>query len=545
MTGGWPTRDSHQRAERAGRLALGIALALAVALAACGTAASPAPSPQPTATPQPTAAPTVQPSPSPPPSPTPTGAAFEPGPCRFGAIPGETVECGDLLVPEDRAQAGGRTIRLAVAIIRSHAANPAPDAFIFLSGGPGVPAVAGAGELARVFKRVLATRDLIVFDQRGVGYSTPSLDCLEWDAALANISMEDLDPEEATAREVEVYQACHDRLVQDGVNLAAYHSAASAADVNDLRLALGYGQVNLYGVSYGSRLALTVLRDFPAGIRSVVLDSVLPPQVDFYADLGSNAQRALDVLFQRCAADAQCGAAFPALETEFYELVDQLSAEPVPFNVPGAAGGEPGQFLLDGDRLITALFNLLYDSSEIFWLPKTIAELAHGYYTGHFYQVLPKVMAMWASAYISDGMNRSVMCAEEVPFHSAEALAAASAGLNPHVAASFERPPASVLAVCDFWGAGEAPAVENEPVASDLPVLILAGEFDPITPPASGQLAAQTLSRSVYYEFPGVGHQVIGARTCAMDIAISFLEAPGSAPDASCMQKLKMGFVVH
>jgi len=522
-----------------------LALMIAVVLAACGGAPAPLPTPQPARASQATLAPTPQPSPSPEPSPTPAVAAFEPGECRFEVPAGETVECGDLVVPEDRSQPDGRTIRLHVAIVKSHNPNPAPDPVIDLSGGhlsgrPGYSALNLAFVYADAFKEVLATRDLILFDQRGVGYSAPSLDCPEWDQAVMSMWPEDLGPEESIAREMQGYKACHDRLAQDGVNLAAYHSAASAADVNDLRLALGYDQVNLLGESYGTRLALEVMRDFPGGIRSVVLDSALPVQADIIADLGANAQRSFDVLFQRCESDAICSAAFPDLEAVFYQLADQLDAEPVTLETRNAVSGEPTQYLLDGDRLIDAVYQLLFFSEEIPWLPKTIDGLARGEYYGHFVERLPYLVAFRSGWNTSEGMLTSVLCAEEAPFTSPEALDAAGAG--PRVAARLARQSASWLAPCEIWGAAVSPALENEPVASDLPVLIVAGELDPITPPAYGRTAAKTLSHSAYYEFPGVGHEALGSGPCASDILVSFLEAPDRAPDASCIAKLRVAF---
>ena len=171
--------------------------------------------------------------------------------CWFD-LPG--VVCGYLTVPEDRGDPMGNQVELAVAIIESQSANPLPDPVIYLEGGPGGAALLGIESL--LDHPLLADRDLIMFDQRGTGFSVPSLNCYE---------LEEDEGENAV-------QACRDRLLDEGVNLDAYNTAATAADVNDLRLALGYEQVNLLGVSYGTKAALTTLRDFPTVIRSVVVD---------------------------------------------------------------------------------------------------------------------------------------------------------------------------------------------------------------------------------------------------------------------------------
>src|SRR5262249_11696499 len=148
---------------------------------------------------------------------------------------------------------------------------------------------------------VLAHRDFIFFDQRGTGYSQPELTCPERDALAPTLLAGALSDEQSTQAIVDAFQRCRDRLGVQGVDLAAYNSAASAADVNDLRLALGYSQLNLYGDSYGTRLALTVMRDFPQAVRSVVLDSTYPLEVNLYTALAPNAERAFNALFDACS----------------------------------------------------------------------------------------------------------------------------------------------------------------------------------------------------------------------------------------------------
>ncbi|MCU0491295.1 MAG: alpha/beta hydrolase, partial [Chloroflexaceae bacterium] len=177
------------------------------------------------------------------------------------------VRCGTLTVTEDRKQNGGRLIQLAVVVVASIAADPAPDPILFLAGGPGGGAINDVEDW--LYSPLRDERDIILLDQRGTGYSQPNLACPE----LAD---------EGYDTELDALEACRDRLRQQWVNLQAYNSAATAADVAELREALGYEQINLFGVSYGSRVALTVLRDAPQGIRSVILDSAYPPEVNGY-----------------------------------------------------------------------------------------------------------------------------------------------------------------------------------------------------------------------------------------------------------------------
>ena len=301
---------------------------------------------------------------------------FEPAECQFRLPPGRDVTCGYVVVPEDRSSETGseRRVWLHVAIIHSKSDEPAPDPIVYLGGGPGGHTSEYTYGIGRMFDRIYRSRDVIVFDQRGVGLSQPALDCPEVDAY--SLEMLDKNPtlEEETRSSLAVYQACRDRLAAEGINLSAYNSAENAADVDDIRRALGYEAWNLYGVSYGTRLALTTMRDHPAGIRSVVLDSVVPLQADLLAEIGPNAERAMDLLFERCGADAACSTAYPDLEMFFFDVVERLNVAPITFRV------EPYDVLLDGDDLISILRQLLYISDVIPDLPRIIYDVGQGQY---------------------------------------------------------------------------------------------------------------------------------------------------------------------
>src|SRR5207237_7170740 len=210
-----------------------------------------------------------------------------------------------------------RTIRLAVAICKSPRPHPAPDPFVFLQGGPGGAIIDDLGSQITRQKRITdypADRDLILIDQRGTGLSQPSLACKETTTLDYRTLGQQLSPQRQADLWVQAAQQCRARLVASGINLNAYTSLADAADVAALRGALGYPALNLYGVSYGTRLALTVMRTHPQGLRSVILDSVDPPDVNAVTGPLASSARAFAVLFQGCAADPACNAAFPHLQ---------------------------------------------------------------------------------------------------------------------------------------------------------------------------------------------------------------------------------------
>lgn len=206
---------------------------------------------------------------------SPAGAPrFEPSACPIQIPAGARVECGFLAVPENRTRPDSRTIRLAVAILKSRSENPAPDPIVYLAGGPGASALLEKPLGWWLDSPFPDNRDFILFEQRGTRFSEPFLNCPEEDTAAI------LDPGENNGSYLNAALQCRDRLLSQGVDLTAYNSVASAADLEDLRAVLGYAEWNLYGVSYGTRLALSAMRDNPAGIRSVILDSTLPLQAN-------------------------------------------------------------------------------------------------------------------------------------------------------------------------------------------------------------------------------------------------------------------------
>jgi pimeloyl-ACP methyl ester carboxylesterase len=409
-------------------------------------------------------------------------ARFEPASCWFPPRERE-AECGYLVVPEDRDDPEGRDIRLAVAVFESDSPSPASDPVVYLAGGPGEHAlellttVYDEQAFDAVFAPFLKDRDLVLFDQRGAGWSEPALECPEIPAMASRLLTEDLTSAEEQARTVEAALACRDRLIEEeGVDLSAYTSADSAADIADLRRALGYEEWNLYGVSYGTRLALTVLRDHPDGVRSVALDSPYPLEVDYYSEALPNFERALSSFL---------GATEPSPEMEW--LLSNLA--------------------LDLDDLGVDVVSIVLGGSLL------------------------------QMETLSLGMHLSVQCAEEAPFSSPEAITAV-AQKQPWLRLLVQRglPIAEGLfTVCASWGAETPAAEENQPVRSDIPALVLTGGLDMITPPAWGEVVVQNLANGHLVEFPAAGHGALFYSDCAGEMIGEFLEAPEAAPDTSCV----------
>jgi pimeloyl-ACP methyl ester carboxylesterase len=507
-------------------------LALVVSvLAGCGGAqAEPTETPAPpTDTPVPSTATSV-------PTEIPVLREFEPADCQFQFTGSQDVECGYLVVPEDRREPDGRMIRLHVAVLRSTGAEPKTDPLVYLQGGPGVLALEFLQYIHNPLLGVLKERDVVFFDQRGVGYSEPSMNCPEYEVAFREAFGADVSSEEARSSQLEALQSCRARLVEKGVKLSAYNSAASAADVHEMMHALGYDRYNLVGPSYGSRLALTIMRDHPGDIRSAVLDSVVPPQVNADEMSAFHTQRAFDLVFERCALDDACNRKFPDVEKTFYSLVEQLEGEPLPVTAEGVT------YQVGGDELVQVAHNALFDFGRTARLPMMISDLANGR-TVWFSDGLASIPFM--PQIVDEGMHYSVVCSEEIPFMSAEAAAAMNADVHPAILAALDAGAFSLpgyLSACEWWGTAAPDPIEDEPVVSDIPTLILSGDYDPGTPPDFGSAAAEYLENSQSYVVTGHGHEVLFSSICAVNIMEQFLEAPEETPDISCLDKLKPAF---
>jgi pimeloyl-ACP methyl ester carboxylesterase len=445
-------------------------------------------------------------------------------------VEGSTVRCGFVVVPENRTRTDGRSIQLAVAIYKAQGISSLPP-LIFLGGGPGSFVLADfgprvSGSLAR---DLTAGRDFIMFDQRGVGFSEPALDCHELQA-LKYRAIE-IHPTRAqeTDDQVDAAFACRDRLLASGIELAAYNTPASAADVNDIRRALGYGQIDVWGLSYGTRLALTVQRDFSEVVHSLVLDSALPPTVNQLVDRAANAERAFQVLFDGCANDVACATAYPELETVFYDLVATLNRTPARYDAQHPRTGVVYDVVLTGDRLVRMLVDALVPPYLIPALPLAAASLQHGDFT----LISQATSLLMFDDSHSSGMFYSVNCADEGSRTSASQVFAARRTVRPEIVEALSED--ARLRICAGWGAAKPRPSDATPVVSAVSTLILAGEYDPLTPPHYATVAGRTLRNSHWFQFPAMGHNLQRSSPCAHQMMMDFLANPTVTPDASCI----------
>jgi pimeloyl-ACP methyl ester carboxylesterase len=456
---------------------------------------------------------------------------FEPAACMFEPPPGQEPNCGYVIVPEDRDNPDGAQVRLAVAVFPSSSGENA-DPIIYLEGGPGGAALQNLLVLFdEYYAPLTGTRDLVIFDQRGVGLSQPSLFCHEYVTDYLDIIQRD--PTSEDIDELAALLDCQERLLAEGINLAAYNSVENAADVRDIASALGYDEVNLFGVSYGSRLALTVMRDHPEIVRSTILGGAYPPQVNLYTDMPASIERVLNLLFARCAEDEVCDSLHPELRSVFLDLVETLDDEPVTITIPNLIEGGTLEAVVDSSRFIGAVILSLYASDIIPQVPRMIYDFRDGDTTTVGFML---ASSLFLEQTLSRGMYFSVQCHEEVPFSDAD----------PDMEMIFTIPELGgyfseidqLYDLCAEWQSGTADALESQPVTSDIPTLLIAGEFDPVTPPEWSERATETLANSYYVELPGLGHDASLGNECALSIQLAFLDDPSAEPSFACAAEL-------
>ena len=309
-------------------------------------------------------------------------ARYQSAPCpvpNYPGVPeadlGPNYSCGYLTVRENRSVPDGRTIRILVARVKAAAATPRPDPIVFLAGGPG-----GAGTLSApgvVAGGMNADRDVIFVNQRGTMHSEPHLSCPEMDEFAARSIGLVYASASTAALDAAAIAACRERLARAGADLAAYNTRENAADIAELRVALGIAEWNVYGVSYGTDLALQLLRDHPEGIRSVVLDSVVPPNRNIIDQWWEAPASGLAAIAAACAAQSACAAAYPDLAAIYTATVNRLHATPAEIDVRNAAGATV-RVTIDGFKLIPLLLEWSASPTLVVDFPRMIDNLANG-----------------------------------------------------------------------------------------------------------------------------------------------------------------------
>jgi len=436
----------------------------------------------------------------------------------------------------DQAPAPKVMLDLPVVVISTPKDRRHDDPVVYISGGPGDGDWLDRGRIGYWWTFLaqnawLRHRDLILFDQRGVGMTEPRIDCAELEALeLPSLSLGN-DHRQVAAQSLRATEACLARLQKAGYDPAAYTTEASAEDLHAIFAGLRIPRWNIYGLSYGSRLALTYMRLHPADIRTAILDSVYPPQVHFLEDDAWRTERAFQLLFDACKADADCRQWYPDLAARLPALVSRLNEKPLQMRHADPDGGPDLLFPLTGETLLTHLFFNLYNRDDIERVPQII---------DIFDRNLTRSIAGETSLLLEelhdrpdwgDAMAMTIDCREDVPFNDL-AKVRANYAASPLLRSFADVDPAPD---CAGWVQAPPVAAMARPIESAVPSLVLAGSNDPVTPPSYARLAASHLSHAFYTEFPATGHDVLGNSICAGQLAEVFLDRPDQQPTHPCL----------
>ena len=446
--------------------------------------------------------------------------------CRLDGV-SVPARCGSLTVHEDRAASSGRTIDLKIVVIPAVSDNPEPDPLFFLAGGPGQAATELAGPMLPLLADVRRTRDLVFVDQRGTGGSG-RMTCafLESDVDEQELG-ESLQVE---ALPLDDLRECLAEM-ETVSDPRQYATPVAMDDLDDVRAALGYETINLYGGSYGTRAGLIYMRRHRERVRTAVLDGLAPVSMRLPSNVNADAHRALDLLFDDCADDANCHEAFPDLAQTFARLIAELEASPREIETIHPRTGEPLKLTLTGASFAGGLRGVLYSPTLASLMPWTIARAAEGDFAPYLAQIAP---LLDSGEVLNLGMFFSVICAEDVSqLGDGDADRLAADGILGRLLIEV------TVSACTLWPAADLPAAYFEPVRSNAPALLLSGELDPVTPPRWGEEVLAGLSNARHVIAPGAGHGVI-ARGCADDVVAEFIEAGSHADlDVSCLERIR------
>jgi pimeloyl-ACP methyl ester carboxylesterase len=467
-------------------------------------------------------------------------ATLESAPCPKEDPPGGSeadlgpeFSCGFLVVSENRNRPGGRTIKIAIARAKAQSPAPEPDPLVYLTGGPGGSGLLLGNELVAL--GLNRDRDLIVVDQRGTQSAQPALTCPELDEFNSTAMGLSVQASTTGEKDVAAVRSCRDRLAGEGIDLAAFNTTENAADIADLRTALGIAEWNVYGVSYGSDVALQLLRDHPDGIRSIVVDSLVPPQVNMVEQMWPSAAEGFAALFDACAAQPECARAYPGLADEFTATVRRLAKEPAVVDLPGNAGAPPQRVVIDGYTMANLVAATTLNTSRIPALPQAIHALAIGDHATLVAGLLAPTDGA-PTGVVGYGLTYGVFCREGAAFTDTPEILATARRVLPEL-------PAEVLSLvpqvpriideCAVWDVGRADAAVREPVRSEVPALLLTGTLDSVTPPSQADLAAEGFPNGRVVRIAGSGHNALSSSPCAQQITLDFLDDP-TGYDAGC-----------
>jgi len=422
--------------------------------------------------------------------------------CRVDGLD-EPALCGRRDVYENRTARAGRTIALNIVVLPAITDSVANDPLVFLAGGGVVPATRYARYLGTTMRALRRHRDIVLVDQRGTGGSNP-LTCerARMDTATG------LPPDERYL----VYVAACRASLASRADVRFYTTANAMEDLDEVRSWLGYRALNIYAASYGTSAAATYVRRYPARVRTVVMHGVVPLDAPMQVDLARSAQETLDRVFDLCAADSDCRAAFPALRQDLASVFARFDAM--------GASAEPAQRRNLGGPLREAINASLSTIGGIRNVPALIHDAASGSPPGSGPPPGPEPAPL--------GVRLALLCSEGLSAVDTSTIGRATAGTFLG-----EFPVRFQLRWCEGWPTSPLPADFRAPFRSTVPALLLTGELDPITPPRYAEHVREWFTNGVALRLPNRSHS--DTDPCVAGLIESFVLSGGRSPDSSCL----------
>ncbi|MGH9968158.1 MAG: alpha/beta fold hydrolase [Pyrinomonadaceae bacterium] len=458
-------------------------------------------------------------------------------PCEVPEYSGK-AQCGSYEVYENRAARQGRKINLKILVFPATGSERAADPFVYIAGGPGSSATEDAPGIAQYFAKINEHRDLVFVDQRGAGGSHP-LNCDFFNAA-------DLQSYFGYFFPLDDVRKCRGQLERDA-DLTLYTTPIAADDLDEVRAALGYQQLNLFGASYGTRAALIYLRRHPQHVRTISLQGVSPPNQYMPRDFPQHTERALQGILTECNEDEACHLAFPNLRAEVSAVLERLLRGPVEVQVrsPGssniptsdstAKSDNRRKVKLSRELAAEAIRYMLYNPGAASQVPLVLHLAAQGDFVPLAEAALRYRLGIVATG--SNGLYLSITCAEDLPWikpGEGERLATSTFLGDYRLRQQRE--------ACALWTRASIPGDYGDPVRGSAPVLILTGEWDPVTPPSNGEAVAAHLPNSLHVIVPHGAHGFSGLEglDCVNRLQIDFVErGTVKGLDTSCVKSIR------
>ncbi|HTY50182.1 MAG TPA: alpha/beta hydrolase [Steroidobacteraceae bacterium] len=451
------------------------------------------------------------------------GAGIRFTPCRLvhpSQILAVDAECGHLNVSENPAAPGGRQIALNIARVPAVSENKRPDPLFLLAGGPGQAATVLYTEVAPMLALIHRDRDIILLDQRGTGGSN-FLGCPE-----------DPTPHPTPAQTVTDARDCLAKLATHA-DPAYYTTSLAVRDLEAVRRALGYAHINLYGASYGTRVAQQYLRRHPAQVRTLILDGVVPPQMNIGVDGAIDAQHSLEHILARCTATPACRQRFGDALATFDAVHRRLLLHPASVSLPDPSTAEPRTLEFGAEDLATVVHIASYGTDQAALLPLDLDQASRGNFIPLAAQLLIYERSLQQD--VAEGMYASVICSEDAPgFATADRAALALTYMGT-------APLADLAATCSVWPRGPVDPDLHAPLVSATPVLLLSGSDDPVTPPVYAREAAAHLSHALQVVLQGLGHGQVTA-PCVDRLMQRFLDTAavtGLDAELACAERAR------